>query len=121
MPAHERKTVVYVTHAIEEAVFLADRAVVMTSYPGRIKEVLQIDLPRPRLASIRLEPRFQELAQHIWDLIRDAALSRNLGLELFNENNLGHGSSMTVPANSIYRRRAGADLQTQRGGNRHVP
>lgn len=77
-PPRERKTVVYVTHAIEEAVFLADRAVVMTSHPGRIKEVLTIDLPRPRLAPVRLEPRFQELSQHIWDLIRDAAYRATL-------------------------------------------
>jgi NitT/TauT family transport system ATP-binding protein len=78
LPARERKTIVYVTHAIEEAIFLADRAVVMTSHPGRIKEVLKIDLPRPRLAPVRLEPRFQELSQHIWELIRDAAYRASL-------------------------------------------
>jgi NitT/TauT family transport system ATP-binding protein len=78
LPAHARKTVVYVTHAIEEAVFLADRAVVMTSHPGRIKELISIDLPRPRLAPIRSEARFQELAQHIWELIRDAAYRATL-------------------------------------------
>ena len=44
----DRKTVLFVTHSVDEAVFLSDRVVVMTRSPGRIKEIIDIDLPRPR-------------------------------------------------------------------------
>jgi NitT/TauT family transport system ATP-binding protein len=77
-PAAQRKTAVYVTHAIEEAVFLSDRVAVMSSHPGRMKEVIEIDLPRPRLPAARAEPRFQELSQQIWGLIREEAYQATL-------------------------------------------
>jgi NitT/TauT family transport system ATP-binding protein len=72
-PAAERRTVVFITHAIDEAVFLADRIAVMTSHPGRLKALLDVPLPRPRNDLTRLQPDFQALAQHIWGLIRDEA------------------------------------------------
>ena len=72
-PARERRTVVFITHAIDEAVFLADRIAVMTSHPGRMKAVLDVPLPRPRGDATRSDPEFQTLAQHIWGLIRDEA------------------------------------------------
>ena len=72
-PAAERRTVVFITHAIDEAVFLADRVAVMTSHPGRIKAVIDVDLPRPRNDATRALPQFQALTQHIWSLIRDEA------------------------------------------------
>src|SRR5690606_25827249 len=61
----ERKTVVFITHGIDEAVFLADRVVVMSSHPGRIKLVKDVPLPRPRLPSVRSTPEFQALADEI--------------------------------------------------------
>jgi NitT/TauT family transport system ATP-binding protein len=65
------KTVVFVTHGIEEAVTLADRVVVLSARPGTIREIIPIDFPRPRDAvSIRGEPRFGEHVVHIWDLLR---------------------------------------------------
>jgi NitT/TauT family transport system ATP-binding protein len=72
-PAAERKTAVFITHAIDEAVFLGDRVVVMSSQPGRIAAVIEVDLPRPRREMLRAEPRFGQLTQQIWELIRDQA------------------------------------------------
>ncbi|MBB3178386.1 ABC transporter ATP-binding protein [Variovorax sp. Sphag1AA] len=72
-PRSQRKTAVFITHDIEEAVFLADRVVVMSSHPGRVRAVLPIDLPRPRDESLRADPRFGHLTEQIWGLIRDEA------------------------------------------------
>ncbi|HSC49670.1 MAG TPA: ABC transporter ATP-binding protein [Gaiellaceae bacterium] len=58
-------TIVFVTHSIAEAVFLSTRVVVMSPRPGRISEVIPIDLPRPRLATTREEPRFFELVTRV--------------------------------------------------------
>ena len=72
-PREARKTAVFITHDIEEAVFLADRVVVMSSHPGRVREVIDIDLPRERGESLRAHPRFGQLTDQIWQLIRDEA------------------------------------------------
>ena len=71
--ASERRTVVFITHAIDEAVFLADRIAVMTTHPGRLKALIDVLLPRPRSDATRASPEFQALSQHIWSLIRDEA------------------------------------------------
>ena len=72
-PAAERRTVVFITHAIDEAVFLADRVVVLSSHPGRLKRIVPIDLPRPRNDETRKSGAFAELGQSIWELIRAEA------------------------------------------------
>jgi NitT/TauT family transport system ATP-binding protein len=72
-PRQQRKTAIFITHDIEEAVFLGDRVVVMSRNPGRVRAVLDIDLPRPRDESVRADPRFGHLAEEIWHLIRDEA------------------------------------------------
>ena len=72
-PTAERRTVVFITHAIDEAVFLADRVVVMSSHPGRLKRIVDVDLPRPRNDATRKSRSFAELSQTIWELIRDEA------------------------------------------------
>ncbi len=72
-PASGRRTVVFITHAIDEAVFLADRVAVMTTHPGRLKALIDVPLPRPRGDATRALPEFQALTQHIWSLIRDEA------------------------------------------------
>lgn len=72
-PRDQRKTAVFITHDIEEAVFLADRVVVMSSHPGRVREILPVDLPRPRDENIRGDLRFGHLVEAIWRLIRDEA------------------------------------------------
>jgi len=72
-PAASRRTVLFITHAIDEAVFLADRVVVMSSHPGRVREIVPVDLPRPRNDATRADPDFQRIAQHIWSLIKNEA------------------------------------------------
>jgi len=66
-----RKTVLFVTHQIDEAVFLADRVLVFARRPGRILEDVQIELPRPRTLSTKREPAFVALVDHIWRLIEN--------------------------------------------------
>ena len=73
LEAGARETAIFITHDIEEAVFLGDRVVVMSSHPGRIKADIAIDLPRPRREAMRGEHRFGELTEQIWNLIRDEA------------------------------------------------
>jgi NitT/TauT family transport system ATP-binding protein len=66
-----RKTVLFVTHQIDEAVYLADRVVVMTSRPGQVKAVLDVDIPRPRDLSVKRTPVFLELVDEIWKMIEE--------------------------------------------------
>jgi NitT/TauT family transport system ATP-binding protein len=65
-----RKTIVFVTHDIEEAVYLGDRVVVLSARPGRIREEVRIDLPRPRSLEIKKSAQCHEYRNTIWDLIR---------------------------------------------------
>src|SRR5688572_27600621 len=67
------KTIVFVTHDIEEAVFLGDRVVVLSARPGRIREEVKIELPRPRTLEIKKSAQCHEYRNHIWDLIRERA------------------------------------------------
>jgi NitT/TauT family transport system ATP-binding protein len=60
-----RKAVLFITHSIQEAVMLADRIVVLSERPGRVVEVLEVDLPRPRLADVVASPRFAEITAHL--------------------------------------------------------
>jgi NitT/TauT family transport system ATP-binding protein len=64
------KTIVFVTHDIEEAVFLGDRVIVLSARPGRIREDIRIELPRPRTLEIKKSARCHEYRNTIWDLIR---------------------------------------------------
>lgn len=66
-----RKTVMFVTHQIDEAVFLADRVVVMTSRPGQIKSILDVNIPRPRDLSVKRRPEFLEIVDAIWKMIEE--------------------------------------------------
>jgi NitT/TauT family transport system ATP-binding protein len=64
-----RKTILFVTHSIPEAILLADRVVVMTPRPGRIARVLAIDLPRPRTMDLEFDPRFKAASDEVRGLI----------------------------------------------------
>ena len=69
--AQTETTVVFVTHSIDEAIYLSDRVVVMQARPGRIKEEVAIDLPRPRWeGDIKADPRFAQLRAHLRDSLR---------------------------------------------------
>jgi NitT/TauT family transport system ATP-binding protein len=76
-----QKTVLFVTHQIDEAVFLSDRVLVFARRPGRLQEEVQIPLPRPRLLPIKRTPEFVALVDRIWRMIEDdvraAALYEN--------------------------------------------
>ena len=66
-----RKTVLFVTHQIDEAVFLSDRVLVLARRPGRLLESVAIELPRPRALAIKRTPEFVRYVDHIWRLIED--------------------------------------------------
>lgn len=65
------KTIVFVTHSLAEAVFLSDRIVVMSARPGRIKTIINVNEPHPRSPDFMLEPRFSELRNECYALLRD--------------------------------------------------
>jgi NitT/TauT family transport system ATP-binding protein len=64
-----RKTILFVTHSIPEAILLADRVVVMTPRPGRVARILNVDLPRPRTMDLEFDPRFKALSDDVRSLI----------------------------------------------------
>jgi NitT/TauT family transport system ATP-binding protein len=71
----ERKTMIFITHSIDEAIMLGDRVAVMASRPGRLKEVLSVDFPRPRdPAALRAHSRYTELRNHIWEELRPSVV-----------------------------------------------
>jgi NitT/TauT family transport system ATP-binding protein len=65
------KTVVFVTHSMEEAVWLGDRVVLMTPRPGRVCETVSVDFPRPRAPDLDKDPRFAELTEYLWQQLRE--------------------------------------------------
>lgn len=67
----QHKTVVFITHGMEEAVLLSDRVVIMEPSPGRVAEVLDVPIPRPRHAdTVRRSPTFVDLSNYIWERLR---------------------------------------------------
>jgi len=65
------ETVLFITHSIDEALILSDRVVVMSSRPGRVKTILKNDLPRPRTMETKLDSRFLEMRQKVWEMLRE--------------------------------------------------
>jgi len=90
-----RKTVVFVTHSLSEAVLLSDRIVVMSSRPGRIKESISVPLERPRhISEAQSSPEFAAVRGRLWDALRDE-------IELLNAQ---EASAPPIPRRSVWRR-----------------
>jgi len=64
------KTVLYITHAIDEAIYLSDRVVVMSERPGTVRKIIQVPFVRPRAPEIRTDPEFHRLVDDVWLLLR---------------------------------------------------
>jgi len=75
----DRKTVLLITHQIDEAVFLSDRVIVFSARPGTVREEIHVDLPRPRELGIKRTPEFSRLVDRVWRLIEDEVRS-SMGL-----------------------------------------
>jgi NitT/TauT family transport system ATP-binding protein len=67
------KTVLFITHDLEEAIYLADRVLVMTTRPGRIKQTIVVDLPRPRTVAMLTSPEFLRLKEEAIDAVHEEA------------------------------------------------
>ncbi|GMM97216.1 MULTISPECIES: ABC transporter ATP-binding protein [Microbacterium] len=65
----EKRTVMFITHDVDEAVFLANRVIVMAARPGRLFDVVDVDLPYPRTEEARLSPEFAELRNRVWHAV----------------------------------------------------
>jgi NitT/TauT family transport system ATP-binding protein len=69
------KTVVFITHSIDESLTLADRIVLMSAHPGRVKEIINVPFARPReLTAVRSDPEFASLFSHVWGSLRDEVI-----------------------------------------------
>ena len=66
-----KKTVLFITHQINEAIYLADRVIVFAARPGRVKATIKIDLPRPRDLSLKRDTRFLKYEDEVWNLIEE--------------------------------------------------
>jgi ABC-type nitrate/sulfonate/bicarbonate transport system ATPase subunit len=74
LASSNRMTVVFITHDLEEAIYLGDRVIALAAYPGRVAEVIDVDLPRPRdQLTTRELPRFLELRHHLYQLLQGLA------------------------------------------------
>jgi NitT/TauT family transport system ATP-binding protein len=76
--AKARKTVLFITHQINEAIYLADRVAVLSARPGRVKDVFKVPFSRPRTLTLKRDPRFLELEDSVWRLIEEE--SENIGV-----------------------------------------
>lgn len=67
--SRERRTVMFITHDVDEAVYLANRVIVMASRPGRLQEIIEVNLPYPRTDEIRLSPEFAAIRNKVWHAV----------------------------------------------------
>jgi len=74
-----KKTVIFVTHSIEEAAYLSDRVIVVSARPGRAKDIIPVRLARPRDYEMRLSPEFNELKLRIWKALKEELVLTRVG------------------------------------------
>ncbi|MFW6075372.1 MAG: ABC transporter ATP-binding protein [Chloroflexota bacterium] len=87
--ADSRKTVLFITHDLDEAVYLADRIVVLTRGPGQVREVVEVGLPRPRWEyDVRGHERFAEVRRQIWTMLRSDLIEeeREVGMNVDSDS-----------------------------------
>ena len=71
----DRRTVIFITHSLDEAIFLSDRVVIMSARPGVLRAEVPIDFPRPRSHELRGTPEFAQLVERTWDVLRDEVMT----------------------------------------------
>jgi NitT/TauT family transport system ATP-binding protein len=74
--AQAKKTVLFITHQIDEAIYLSDRVVVFSGRPGKVKETIAVDMERPRPLGVKRQPRFHAIEDRIWGLIEEDVKGR---------------------------------------------
>ena len=89
-----KKTVLFITHQINEAIYLSDRVIVFTARPGRVKQSVAIDIERPRKLAVKRDPRFLQIEDFVWNLIEDEVKKTMLA------DRTSRGSAAAGPADS---------------------
>jgi len=87
----EKKTVIFITHGVEEATFLSTRVVIMSTGPGRIREVMPIPLPYPRQAAIKTSAEFTRVRAEIEKIVREEFLKQRTGMMIESAQGIGVG------------------------------
>jgi NitT/TauT family transport system ATP-binding protein len=77
--AQAKKTVLFITHQIDEAIYLSDRVVVFSGRPGKVKETIAVEMERPRPLGVKRQPRFHAIEDRIWGLIEEDVKGRMAG------------------------------------------
>lgn len=91
------KTIVFITHSIEEAVFLGDRVAVMTANPGTLKEIINVNLPRPRrIGDVRTSPNFNWISHKVWELLQNDEDENKSNKKVTTDQDVAQKISATV-------------------------
>jgi NitT/TauT family transport system ATP-binding protein len=82
-----KKTVLFITHQINEAIYLADRCIIFCARPGRVKDSLKIDLPRPRPLAVKRSKQFLEYEDYLWNQIEEEVRKTMVADQLVHDIN----------------------------------